>query len=225
MRQAFIVLIALALGGAAFAAQAPVSPAPAPPRANPEAQARMQALIDKTPNAAAAFRADAYGAIVHIQSGMKCTNIVGEGRVLSGLYIAPLIPVGEDVGCDWHSGEVKLSVFVTRLGATPIADYARDTVAAIRALYTVTGAERPVRAFANTAFGPPYAGGVPVTVNGKPFIASWCVAEERGWAVKVRALYPAGDSQAEVSAGTRCSTARQDIHDFTPANARSGDAH
>lgn len=214
MRHALAAALVLLTTASVFAAEAP--PRPPPPRPNAVAQARMQALIDKTANAAAAFRADAYGDIVHIQSGMKCINIMGEPRVLSGLYIASIVTPGEDVGCDWHYGDVKISVFVTRLGATKIADYARDTATAIGALYPVTGAERPVKAFANPKLGPPFAGGYPVTVNGKAFIASWCIAEERGWAVKVRALYPVGRTEAEISAGLRCGQARQDIHDYAP---------
>jgi hypothetical protein len=216
MRHILIPALLLSLAAApACAADAAVSPAPPPPSANPQAQARMQALIDHTPKAAAAFRADAHGRVVHIQSGLKCGPGV-EPIALVGLYIAPIGAPGDDVGCDWRGGDAKISAFVTRLGATRIADYTRDAIAALKQRYPDAGEPVPVFAVGNPALGKPTVAAFPITLQGRPYITSICVAEERGWAVKVRATYPPDMRQAALAAATICGFARQDIHDFAP---------
>ena len=179
---AWVIVLAILAGCASALAAAP--------EPDPARQARAQAIVDETPNGAAAFRANALGAIVHIQSGMTCL-LGNDAWPLARLVVTPNVPAGDDVGCDYAARDGKITAFATRLGAQPFDGYVAGVIAAIKQVYPSAGAPEAVMILTEPGISKPHAVGFPVTIDGKRYMTSVWLAEENGWAIEVRATYPA----------------------------------
>jgi hypothetical protein len=181
------VALALLLVAGSRAALAD-DPAPAP---DPAAQAKSQALIDRTPSGASVFRVDLdYGTVIHIQSGMMCPR--GQpAMALDRLVIEPGVALGDDVACNYVGPSGKTTVFATRHGSQTLEAYAADTFAAIRRIHPDA---RPIggqESLLSPQISPPIKESFAIAQNGSAFITSAWIAQEGNWLILVRATYPA----------------------------------
>jgi hypothetical protein len=208
--------VALALlliaGGRVALADDPASAVP-----DPTVQAQSQALVDRTAYGRDAFRVDAAGTIIHIQSGMACPHSSALLR-LGRLEISTQVPIGDDVTCDYFAPDGgKTTIFATRRGATTRAFYFTDILAAIRQKYPDARPTTGPMVASLPELGKPLAAAFTITKNGRPYVTSVWVSEERDWLIEVRATYPPEPRHdPELLASMYVIAVQKSIHDARP---------
>lgn len=182
-------------------------PKPAP---DPQAEARVQRIIASTEHGTDVFRADEFGNVIHIASGMECAAVTGR---LERLVVAPSAPFGDQAGCIYTFGaRAKISVAIHRLGAQNFNDYATVVDTAIRKEFPEAGQPTAVMALAHRLMPPCKTAKYPLIVSGEKAFTSVWMFEEAGWVIEVHATYRAvGALAPEMVAAAACFAAQGTI--------------
>jgi hypothetical protein len=151
---------------------------------------KAQAVIDKTTNGPAAFRANEKGSITHLQSGMACLLGGGDGMSVVTLAVLPNPVTGNDVSCDYRLRSGKITVFATKLGAEGFDSYVSSTFASIEQMYPGARSISVKVVTDGESTREPVVRGYAVGTQQEQTVTAAWISERDGWAIKVRATYP-----------------------------------
>ena len=189
---------------------------PSSRKVDPAAQARAQALIDSVENGKSIFRSGELGEVIHIQSGMSCSP-GSQKMTLIRVVVTPATTPGDDVACDYQTAGGKTTIFAVRIGANTLEGYAADVLSTLAKLYPDAKPTSGPMILSYPNISTPHARALAIKVDGKPYITSVWISQERGWLVVVRATYPAEprhDPEFLAAAGSMF--AQKSIHDHAP---------
>ena len=161
------------------------------PGATSDALAHVQAIVAAAPNGDRAFRADAGGVVVQVQSGAVCVQGAAK-MLLTKVEVFPTPPLGSDVGCEYQlQGGGLTSIFVSPLGSTNFDQAVDEIVRDIVKLHPGASLTNGPLTATLPSLEAPRAAAFAMSIDGQPSITSVWIARQGKWLITVRATYPA----------------------------------